>query len=176
MIREGKVRPSSSPIGSPILIVPKPNGKGLRLCVDYRHLNPDTIKAKTPLPIMHELQDRLKGANFNTKIDLNAGLNLIRMVPGLETYTAFLAKPRPFESMFLPSGLKKAPATFQREIIRILRPVLGIELVINSEIHIDKDEGMVVVAYIDDIIIATKGFVEKQRRQVGKVYDLLMEN
>jgi len=35
MIREGNVRPSSSPMGSPILFVPKLNGKGLRLCVDY---------------------------------------------------------------------------------------------------------------------------------------------
>jgi hypothetical protein len=35
MIKEGKVRPSSSPIGSPILFVPTPNGNGLRLGVDY---------------------------------------------------------------------------------------------------------------------------------------------
>jgi len=35
---------------------------------------------------------------------------------------------------------------------------------------------MVVVAYIDDIIIATKGSVEKHRKQVGKVFDLLLEN
>jgi hypothetical protein len=35
---------------------------------------------------------------------------------------------------------------------------------------------MVVVAYIDDIIIATKGSVEKHRRQVGKVGDLLLKN
>jgi hypothetical protein len=31
MIREKKIRPSSSSVGSPILFVPKPNGKGLRL-------------------------------------------------------------------------------------------------------------------------------------------------
>ena len=35
---------------------------------------------------------------------------------------------------------------------------------------------MVVVAYIDDIIIATKGSLEKHRKQVGKVFDLLLEN
>ena len=34
MIRERKIRPSSSSAGSPILFVPKPNGKGLRLCLD----------------------------------------------------------------------------------------------------------------------------------------------
>jgi hypothetical protein len=53
---------------------------------------------------------------------------------------------------------------------------LGIELVINEEIHIDKDDGLVVEAIIDDIIIATKGSVEKHRKQVEKVFDLLLEN
>jgi len=68
-----------------------------------------------------------------------------------------------------------APATFHREINWILRPVLGIEFVVNTEIHIDQDEGMVVAAYMDNIIIATKGLVEKHRRQVGKVLDLVLE-
>jgi hypothetical protein len=48
MINEGKVQQSSSLVRSPILFVPKPSGKGLRLCVDYRHLNQHTVKDKTP--------------------------------------------------------------------------------------------------------------------------------
>lgn len=56
MIQQGTVRPSSSPIGSPILFVPKPHGKLLRLCVDCRHLNQNTVKDKTPLPIMQEFK------------------------------------------------------------------------------------------------------------------------
>jgi len=78
--------------------------------------------------------------------------------------------------MVMPFSLTNAPATFLREINRILRPVLGIELVINHTVHIDKGEGMVVVAYIDDIIIAMKGSLEKHTRQVGKVFDLFLEN
>jgi len=39
MIIEGKIRPSSSSVGSPILFFPKPNREGLRLCVDYSHFN-----------------------------------------------------------------------------------------------------------------------------------------
>jgi len=35
MLRTGKIQRSTSPAESPILFVPKPNGKGLRLCVNY---------------------------------------------------------------------------------------------------------------------------------------------
>ena len=59
MIKEGKIRPSSSTVGSPILFVPKPNGRGLRLWIDYQHLNDYTKKDRTPLPIMEELSSRL---------------------------------------------------------------------------------------------------------------------
>jgi len=176
MIKEGKVRQSSSPVGSPILFVPKPNGKGLRLCVDYRHLNQHTVKDRTPLPIMDELKQRINGANFITKIDFKAGFHLMRMALGHEKYTAFRTKFALFEYLVMPFGLTNAPATFQREVNRILRPVLGIELVINRKIELDEDQGMVVVAYIDDILIATKGSIHKHRRQVGKVFDLLLEN
>jgi len=35
MEKMGKIKRSTSPAGSPILFVPKPHGRGLRLCVDY---------------------------------------------------------------------------------------------------------------------------------------------
>jgi len=98
------------------------------------------------------------------------------MALGHEKYTAFHTKFGLYEYLVMPFGLCNAPATFQREINRMLRPVLGIELVIKTDVHIDEDEGMVVVAYIDDILIATKGSLEKHRRQVSKVFQLLMDN
>jgi len=137
MIQEGKVRPLSSPIGSPVLFVPKPTRKGSRLCVDYRHLNQNTVKDETPLPIMQELQDRLKGGDRIMKIGLTAGPNLIQMLLGHEKYTAFRTKFGLFEYTVMPLGLNNAPATLQQEINQSLRPVFGIELVMNTEIHND---------------------------------------
>jgi len=175
MMKQGKLRPSSSTVRSPILCVPKPNGKGLRLCIDHRHLNDFTKKDRTPLPIIEELSSRVKGATHRTKVDLKSGFYLIRMALGHEKYTAFHTKFSLYEYMVMPFGLSNAPATCQREINRILRPLLGMELVIKTDVHIDKDDGMVVVAYIDDTLIATKGSLETHHKQVSKVFQLLMD-
>ena len=75
-------------MGSPILFVPKPNGRGLRLCVDYRALNKITIPNRYPLPLMQKLQDRVHGARWFTKLDLKNGFNLIRIKEGDEWKTA----------------------------------------------------------------------------------------
>jgi len=176
MTQEGNVRPSSSPFGCPIPFLPQPNVKGLRLCAEYQHHNQNTVKDKTPLPILHELQDRLYGADFILKVDLKLGFHVIRMLLGHENYTAYRTNFGLLVYTVMPFGLTTAPATFQRQINRILRPLLGIKLVINTTIHIDQDEGMVVVTYINDIITATKGSIEKHLRQVGKVFNLLLEN
>jgi hypothetical protein len=78
MLKDGKIRPSSSPAGSLVLFVPKPNGRGLRLCVDYDDLNKITVKDRTPLPIMDQLAEQVTGATLFSKLDLNAAHNLIR--------------------------------------------------------------------------------------------------
>jgi hypothetical protein len=70
MMRTGKIHRSTSPAGSPILFVSKPNGRGLRLCVDYRGINRVTIPNRYPLSLIQELQDRTQGAQFFTKMDL----------------------------------------------------------------------------------------------------------
>jgi len=68
MERTGKIKHSTSLVGSPILFVPKSHGRGLRLCVDYWTLNRITIPNRYPLPLMQELQDRVQGAQWFTKI------------------------------------------------------------------------------------------------------------
>jgi len=89
MLKNGKIWPSTSPAYSPILFVPKPNGRGLRLCVDYRGLNRITIPNRYLLLLMQELQDRVQGAQWFTKMDLKNGLNLIHIQEGDEWKTAF---------------------------------------------------------------------------------------
>ena len=69
MLEHGFIRPSDSPYGTPILFVPKKDGR-LRFCIDYRWLNKKTVKNRYPIPLPKELFDRLGSAKVLNKIDL----------------------------------------------------------------------------------------------------------
>lgn len=58
LLKDGKISPSTSPYGAPVLFVKKKGG-GLRMCIDYRALNSQTIKNRYALPRIDELLDRL---------------------------------------------------------------------------------------------------------------------
>jgi len=137
MEKTGKIRRSTSPAGSPILFVPKPNGRGLRLCVDYRGLNSITIPNRYPLPLMQELQDRVQGAQWFTKMDLKNGFNLIRIREGDEWKTAFRTRYGLYEFQVMPFGLTNALSTFQDMMNNVLSDLLDVG----------------VLAYMDDILI-----------------------
>jgi len=137
MEKTGKIKRSTSPAGSPILFVPKPNGRGLRLCVDYRGLNAVTIPNRYPLPLMQELQDRVQGAQWFTKMDLKNGFNLIRIRAGDEWKTAFRMCYGLFEFQVMPFGLTNAPSTFQDMMNHVLSDLLDVG----------------VLAYMDDILV-----------------------
>eukprot|EP00959_Pyramimonas_sp_CCMP1952_P199948 4182294-Pyramimonas_sp.AAC.1 len=56
LLHKGYIRPSSSPFGAPILMVPKPGQPGkLRMVVDYRALNLLTQADRYPLPTIDGL-------------------------------------------------------------------------------------------------------------------------
>ncbi|GBG73905.1 hypothetical protein CBR_g17619 [Chara braunii] len=63
LLDKGWIRPSSSPYGVPALFVQKKN-KDLRLCIDYRKLNSQTVKSAGPLPCIDDLLERLGSANL----------------------------------------------------------------------------------------------------------------
>lgn len=138
-LKKGWIRPSTSPAGAPILFVPKKGGK-LRLCVDYRALNKITKKNRAPLPLIHEILDRLSSAKVFTKIDLKDAYYRLRIRDGDEWKTAFRTKYGHFEYMVLPMGLSNAPATFQSYINQALTGLVDVTCIV----------------YLDDILIYTK--------------------
>ena len=72
LLNIGFIRLSTSPWGAPVLFENK-RDETLRLCTDYRSLNPVTVKNKYPLPRIDDLFDQLRGSKYYTKIDLRTG-------------------------------------------------------------------------------------------------------
>lgn len=69
LLEKGWIQPSPSPYAAPILFVAKKDG-GLRMCIDYRAVNAQTVKNKYPLPRIDDLFDQLQGAKLFTTLDL----------------------------------------------------------------------------------------------------------
>lgn len=157
-LKKGFIRPSSSPAGAPILFVKKKDGT-LRLCVDYRGLNKITVKNRYPLPLIHEMLDRLTGSSIYTKLDLRGAYNLVRIKEGEEWKTAFRTRYGHFEYTVMPFGLTNAPATFQALINDALRPYLDVFIIV----------------YLDDILIFSKS-PEEHKNHVCKVLDILLRH
>ncbi|CCO37425.1 Retrotransposable element Tf2 155 kDa protein type 1 [Rhizoctonia solani AG-1 IB] len=138
-VTTGKIRPSKSPAGAPVMFVKKADGS-LRLVVDYRKLNEVTIKDVYPLPRQDDLMAKLRDAKIFTKLDLQWGYNNVRIKEGDEWKTAFKTKYRLFEYLVMPFGLTNAPAAFQRFMNNLFRNLLDITMVV----------------YLDDILIFSK--------------------
>ncbi|KAI5115120.1 hypothetical protein M0805_004401 [Coniferiporia weirii] len=75
-------------MASPFFFVGKKDNE-LRACQDYRALNEGTVKNAYPLPLISKLMDKLKGAQYFTKLDLRSGYNNIRIKNGDQWKAAF---------------------------------------------------------------------------------------
>ena len=139
MCENNIAQPSTSPWGSPVVLVKKKDGT-MRFCVDYRKLNAVTKKDSFPLPLISEVLDSLNETKFFSTLDLKSGYWQIELDPATQEKTAFVTHNGLFEFSVLPFGLTNSPASFQRLMGHILR---GLEY-------------KCALIYIDDIIIFSK--------------------
>jgi len=72
------IRPSTSPCGSPIILVLKKD-QTWRMCIDYRSLNKITINNRYPLPQIDDVLDQLQGERFFTKLDLRSEYHQVQI-------------------------------------------------------------------------------------------------
>ena len=103
---------------SPIVVVPKKNGKN-RVCVNYRKLNVVTITDAFPLPFTDNVLDAVAGHDMYSFLDGFSGYNQVRMHPNDQEKTTFVTDWGVYVAVVMMFGLKTAPTTFQRTITEI---------------------------------------------------------
>ena len=62
-------------------LIPKKTVTGWRVCIDYRKLNPTTIKDHYPVPFIDQMLDRLAGHPYLCFLDGYSGYNQIVIAP-----------------------------------------------------------------------------------------------
>ncbi|MBW0499318.1 hypothetical protein O181_039033 [Austropuccinia psidii MF-1] len=123
-------------ITTPVLITWN-DGKS-RLCGDFRALNNYTKADRYPIPRIPHALDKLEKAKYITKIDCMKGFHQNGVKPNSIPLLRIISHMGIYEYTRIPSGIKNAPAHFQRMMDTIFK-----EEILECWM----------VVYIDDIII-----------------------
>ena len=135
LLEAGIIRNSHSSWSAPIIVVPKGDGRGKRLLIDYRALNKVTRKFVWPMPKVEDIFSQLNGAKYFSTLDLRAGYHHIGLTTDSIPKTAFTSPFGKYEYVKVPFELAQAPAYFQELITGVLKDL------------------PFAMAYLDDIII-----------------------
>jgi hypothetical protein len=111
-LKRGMIQPSKGPYAASFFYIKMKDSK---LCPvqDYRRLYEWTIRNHSPLPLIPQLVDRLRGCALYTKFDIQWGYNNVRIKDRDQWKAAFITNKGLFEPMVMFFGLTNSLATFQ---------------------------------------------------------------
>ncbi|GFV28676.1 retrovirus-related Pol polyprotein from transposon 297 [Trichonephila clavipes] len=155
LLQQGIIEECESPYASPVVLIPKPNDS-MRLCIDYRKLNAQTVPDSYPLPRMDDLLNEAKATPYISTIDLRSGYHQVQVAAEDQDKTAFTCTFGIYKFTRMPFGLRNAPATFQR-LIDKFRSGLN---------------NVLALSYLDDIIILSPTF-QKHLSDLEQVFKRL---
>jgi hypothetical protein len=95
LLAAGIIRRSHSPESSNVVLCQKKDGK-LRMCIDYRQLNTNTIKDSYALPSSYEILEALGGNHYYTVLDMKSGYHQVEVEESHKQRTAFTVGPLGF--------------------------------------------------------------------------------
>ena len=121
----GFIRPSKSPMASPLVCVVKgKDGKdGVRLAVDYRYLNKFTIGDSYPTPNIDDIVQRIGKARWLSSFDAKGAYWQCKIRADHQWLTAFVCDEGLFEWVRVPFGLKNSGFCFMRTVKQLLQPI-----------------------------------------------------
>ena len=164
LLEAGLIRRSDSPWNFPVVLVDKKGDSPdqlptKRMCIDFRLLNKCILPKSQPIPLIDDILSELKGTTFFTTLDLRSGFHQIPLTEEGAKRCAFSCFKGKFEFAVLPFGLNTSSSIFQRCINKLLR---GYE--------------EFCIAYIDDILIHTKGSLEDHLRHVSLIFERIRKH
>jgi hypothetical protein len=110
---------STSPIACPLVVAPKATAPYIRLCGDYRDINPYICIPQEPIP--HVQQSLAKAAGWNVFVDLDM-TNSFHQIPLDDVSSNLLSVSTPwglFRPKFLPEGVGPASGILQSIVRRV---------------------------------------------------------
>ena len=120
MLKEGVIEPCVSEWASPMVIIKKKDDT-IRLCVDYRRLNAETMMDAYPMPRVDDILDQVGQAKYITTLDLAKGYWQVPVAEEDRHKMAFITTKGLYQFKMMPFGLCGVPATFQRMMDEVIR-------------------------------------------------------
>lgn len=136
--------------GSPTFIIPKKDGT-VRFISDFRELNKLIKRKPFPLPKIQDLLLKLEGFRYATSLDLNMGYYHIELSPASKRLCTIVLPWGKYEYQRLPMGLCNSPDIFQEKMNNLMSDLEYVR------------------AYIDDLLILTKGSLEDHLNKLSEV-------
>eukprot|EP00775_Hariotina_reticulata_P015043 gene15043-biopygen878 len=87
-----------------------------RFCIDFRHVNSNTVVDKYGMPLPEDLFRRMQGAKVMSKLDMRSGFFAVALDEESKLQTAFWWRGKLYAFNRLPFGHVNATAIFQRRM------------------------------------------------------------
>ena len=133
MLQNDLIEISNGEWSSPCVLVLKPDGT-YHFCTDFCRVNKVTMCDSYPIPCVDDSIDRIRNANYVTKLDLLKGYWQVPLTARVNEVSAFVMPNGLYQYKVMPFGMKIAPATFQRLINGVLSGLDGCEAYIDDAV------------------------------------------
>ena len=137
-LRSGIVEPARSKYNSPVFCVPKKEGHGLRVVLDYRKLNAHSLPDKYSIKSVEQCLEEVgtAGSSWFSCLDLRSGFWQLKLAESARPLTAFtIPGVGQFQYCVAPMGLAGSPASFSRLMDLVMKDMSN------------------VITYIDDCLV-----------------------
>ena len=114
LLKNGCIRPCSSPWSAPCLVIPKKTPGKYRFAIDYRKLNQATIRDSFYLPRLEEAQECVQGAKVYSSLDLASAYWTVPMRKDDQEKTTFVTHTGTYAWNVQPMGLANSGSVFAR--------------------------------------------------------------